>query len=221
MNWQYPLLAPSVGYPQMVWGCMCLCVYTGIAQNELICGYATIVHASSSFRTHTHTHTPFEDCELTGLKVDIANELIIHKFKWIKASLAVAFLGDMVQKMLWQLTSAMWLGNETVETEALPHHFLSYIFNVGIHFGSVIFHLWVTAALQWQWMPKPMKSFKSVSGIMCSTGCQEGLANQFTKVCDFCSRLAQTLILVENNHSFQKHACQIFTDKALLTIAYG
>ena len=90
MNWQYPLLAPSVCYPQMVWGCMCLCVYTGIARNELICGYATVVHASSSF----HPHTPFEDCEPTGLKVDIANELIIHKFKWIKASLAVAFLGD-------------------------------------------------------------------------------------------------------------------------------
>ena len=71
-------------------------------------------------------------------------------------------------------------------------------------------------------MPRPMKSFKSVSGITCSADCQEGLTNQFTKVCDFCSRLAQMLILVENNlHSLQKHACQIFTDKVLLTIAYG
>ena len=53
---------------------------TGIVQNELIYGYASIVHSSSSFHTHTHTHTntciPFKDCEPTGLKlVDIASSL--------------------------------------------------------------------------------------------------------------------------------------------------
>ena len=75
--------------------CVCVCVYTGIAWNELICGDAKVVHASSSFhpQTHTqgllhshtgivchtythagvvcHTHTPFEDCEPTGLNVNI------------------------------------------------------------------------------------------------------------------------------------------------------
>ena len=29
------------------------------------------MHTSSSFRPHTYTHTPFEDCELTGLKVKV------------------------------------------------------------------------------------------------------------------------------------------------------
>ena len=29
---------------------------TGIVQKELICGYASVVHTSSSFHTHTHTH---------------------------------------------------------------------------------------------------------------------------------------------------------------------
>ena len=48
---------------------------TDIAQNELICGYVSVVHTSSSFRTHTHILIPFEDCELTGLKVDIAHSL--------------------------------------------------------------------------------------------------------------------------------------------------
>ena len=43
----------------MVWGsCTCVLVYcTGIVRNELICGYAKVVHTSSSYRTHTHTHT--------------------------------------------------------------------------------------------------------------------------------------------------------------------
>ena len=72
--WQYPLLAPSVHYPQMVWGCMCACA---CARNELICGYANLVHTSSySVHTHPHTHThiliPSEDHKPTGLKVDIA-----------------------------------------------------------------------------------------------------------------------------------------------------
>ena len=48
---------------------------TDIAQNELICGYVSVVHTSSSFRTHTHILIPFEDCELTGLKVDIGHSL--------------------------------------------------------------------------------------------------------------------------------------------------
>ena len=30
---------------------------TGIARNELICGYANVVYTSSSFCPHTHTHT--------------------------------------------------------------------------------------------------------------------------------------------------------------------
>ena len=62
---------------------VCVCIaLAGIVQNELICGYANVVHTSSSFRPHTHTqhthtqHThspiPFEDSEPTGLKVDIA-----------------------------------------------------------------------------------------------------------------------------------------------------
>ena len=59
---------------------MCVLVYSmGIVWNELICGYANVVHTSSSFCPHTHIHThthicifiPFEDCELMGLKVDI------------------------------------------------------------------------------------------------------------------------------------------------------
>ena len=66
---------------------------TGIVQNEL-CGYGNVVHTSSSFRPHTHTHTtqhthtrmyarthtifiPFEDDhEPTGLKVDIAKSVM-------------------------------------------------------------------------------------------------------------------------------------------------
>ena len=67
--------------------CVCLCTDSaGIAWNELICGYANIVHTSYSAHTHTHTYThththtlththiliPFKDHELTGLKVDIA-----------------------------------------------------------------------------------------------------------------------------------------------------
>ena len=57
-----------------------VCVYsTGIVRNELICGYANVVHTSSSFHTHTHAHAhthtfiPFEDHELMGLKVDTAH----------------------------------------------------------------------------------------------------------------------------------------------------
>ena len=53
---QYPLLAPLVHYPQMVWGCVRVLVHsTGIVRNELKC--ANVVHTSSSFRPHTHTHT--------------------------------------------------------------------------------------------------------------------------------------------------------------------
>ena len=80
---------------------------TGIVCNELICGYANMVHTSSSFcpcthtcmhaharththactctHTHTHTHTHTlslslilsEDCEPMGLKVDICKGLVI------------------------------------------------------------------------------------------------------------------------------------------------
>ena len=51
---------------------------TGMVWNELICGYANVLHTSGSFRPHTHTHArthihiPFEDHELTRLKVEIA-----------------------------------------------------------------------------------------------------------------------------------------------------
>ena len=57
--------------------CACACVHsTGILQNELMSGYANVMHTSSSYRTHTlhnthaHAHTcilkPFEDSEPTG-----------------------------------------------------------------------------------------------------------------------------------------------------------
>ena len=52
---------------------------SGIVQNELICGYASVVHMLSSLPAHTHTHArtfifiPFEDRKLTGLKVDMAD----------------------------------------------------------------------------------------------------------------------------------------------------
>ena len=53
---------------------------TGIVWNELIgliCGYANIVHTSSSFCPHTHTHSlshhNYEDRESMGLKVDIGH----------------------------------------------------------------------------------------------------------------------------------------------------
>ena len=56
---------------------------TGIAQNELICGYANIVHTSSysvhtGMHAHMHAHTytdiliPFGDREPMGLIVDIS-----------------------------------------------------------------------------------------------------------------------------------------------------
>ena len=35
---------------------MFVCVYTGIVLNELIRGYAKVVHTLSSFPPHTHTH---------------------------------------------------------------------------------------------------------------------------------------------------------------------
>ena len=78
-NWQYPLLAPSVRGPQMVWGCVCLCVYTGIVRNNW---HMWKWHHSTYCKfipsTHTHTHTlikPFEDSEPTGLKVDTAEQI--------------------------------------------------------------------------------------------------------------------------------------------------
>ena len=50
-----------------------------------ICGYANVVHTSSSFRPHTHTHThiliPFEDSVPMGLKVDIAKKYYNSKCK--------------------------------------------------------------------------------------------------------------------------------------------
>ena len=101
IQWQYSLLAPSVCYPQMVWGCMCVCIayvwmewtwsmhYVGISTYQFILYYANVVHtwkfipsthtrmqAGTYARTHEHTHThiliPFEDRKLTGLKVNSA-----------------------------------------------------------------------------------------------------------------------------------------------------
>ena len=75
---QYPLLALSVRCPQMVWGCACVCVLVCIHwhstewTNMWIMPTLNIVHTSSSFHPHMHTLTPFEDHELTRLKVDIA-----------------------------------------------------------------------------------------------------------------------------------------------------
>ena len=52
---QYPLLAPSVRGPQTVWGCVCLCVYTGIVRNKLIYVKMTPQYILK-FIPYTHTH---------------------------------------------------------------------------------------------------------------------------------------------------------------------
>ena len=52
---------------------MFVCVYTGIVLNELIRGYAKVVHTLSSFPPHTHTHTLFAGPKPIELKVDIAD----------------------------------------------------------------------------------------------------------------------------------------------------
>ena len=65
--------------------CACVCLCITLAQygmNSQLCGYANIVHTSSSFHTHTHTHTHTFSYHLrtakpTGLKVDIAICLLI------------------------------------------------------------------------------------------------------------------------------------------------
>ena len=53
----------------MVCGCVCVWVYTDIVGNELICGYANVVHTWSSFRPHTLSHTiwgPWTDGAKSG-----------------------------------------------------------------------------------------------------------------------------------------------------------
>ena len=50
---------------------------SSIVRKELMCGYATVVHNSSSFHPHTHIFIPFEDSEPTGLKVDTA-KILFH-----------------------------------------------------------------------------------------------------------------------------------------------
>ena len=96
---QCPLLAPLVHiFKWFEDVCVRVLVYgAGIVRNELICGYANVLHTSKSFRPHTHTHTythththtrmhtrthahththifiPFEDREQMGTKPDIAN----------------------------------------------------------------------------------------------------------------------------------------------------
>ena len=92
------LSAPSVSYPQMVWGCVCACacvqhwhstewtdmwICQRIAYFKFIPFTHTHTHTLPPSLSHplpppppTHTHTlsliPFEDSEPTGLKVDIA-----------------------------------------------------------------------------------------------------------------------------------------------------
>ena len=74
------------------WGCACACVYhwhsmkwtdTWICQHTVYFRFIPSTHS----HTHTHTHTliPFEDLELTGLKVDIV------VFSWRKRFRCVCF----------------------------------------------------------------------------------------------------------------------------------
>ena len=50
-----------------------MCVYsTGIVRNELMCGYANVVHTSSSFHTHTHTYTHTHSHTIWGQRTDRA-----------------------------------------------------------------------------------------------------------------------------------------------------
>ena len=80
-RWQCPLLAPSVGYPQMVWGCVCACACgTGIVRNELICGSTNVVHPSGTFRPHTHTHTHTHSHNIWGQRTDGAKSGYCRKF---------------------------------------------------------------------------------------------------------------------------------------------
>ena len=78
-SYQGLIAAPSVGWPQMVW-CVRVC-----GRNELkVCTMVSFSHISvysvicQCMHTNTRIRKPFEDCELTGLKVDIAAVL---KFK--------------------------------------------------------------------------------------------------------------------------------------------
>ena len=77
----------------MVWGCVCLCVYTDIAWNELIS--AKVVHTSSLFcpythththtHIHTHTHTHTHTLSLSyhlGIKVDAATSRCMAAIIW-------------------------------------------------------------------------------------------------------------------------------------------
>ena len=82
---------------------------TGIVRNELICGYANVLHTSSSFRTHTqhtHTYTQFEDHEPTGLKMDIAEPtglkvVIAHKLILRAYCCCCCFADAMVSAKVW------------------------------------------------------------------------------------------------------------------------
>ena len=75
--------------------CVCVCVYTSIVRNKLICGYASVVHTSSSF----HPHTPVEDCKTTGLKVDIA--------VWSGGHLHYVAVKDLILGFSWTLLNVM------------------------------------------------------------------------------------------------------------------
>ena len=66
--------------------CACLCVYTGIVWNELICWYASIMHTSSLFHQHACTHAHTFSYHLTGLKMNIAigaMTLTVLQFRYI------------------------------------------------------------------------------------------------------------------------------------------
>ena len=86
---QCPLLASSVRGPQMVWECQweweCVCV-DGMNLKYALRWHIHII--ISSFRTmpvlYTHTRIlkPFEDSELAGLKVDIAEYAHLDPGTW-------------------------------------------------------------------------------------------------------------------------------------------
>ena len=75
--WQFPLSAPLVCGPQMVWECVCVYGITWSMHYVCISTYLLIPCYASSIHKHMHSHIrkPFEDSEPTRLKVDIASFL--------------------------------------------------------------------------------------------------------------------------------------------------
>ena len=69
---QYAFFAQLVHCLKMIWGCMFECIHWHSTEWSVMLIYVNVVHTSSSFHTHTFSLIPFEDCEPTGLKVDVA-----------------------------------------------------------------------------------------------------------------------------------------------------